>query len=56
VALSIDGAVENPLSLTLVDLMGYPATTHMATLECYSSSIELIGNANWTGVSLTQII
>ena len=54
--LTVDGAVEVPLSLTVEDLMDYPATTLMATLECYSPSIELIGNATWTGVSLKTII
>ena len=53
---TVEGAVETPLSLTLVDLMNYPATTLMATLECFHTSIALIGNANWTGVSLQTII
>lgn len=54
--LTVDGAVGTPLLLSLEDLMDYPATTLMATLECYSPSAELIGNATWTGVSLKTLI
>jgi DMSO/TMAO reductase YedYZ molybdopterin-dependent catalytic subunit len=38
--------------------MQYPATTEMATLECYFpiGPRLLIGNANWTGVPLNTII
>ena len=56
--LIVDGAVQSPLSLTLEDLMQYPATTEMATLECYFpiGPSLLIGNANWTGVPLNTII
>jgi len=56
--LIVDGAVTSPLSLTLNDLKQYPATTQMATLECYfPAGIRLlVGNANWTGVALNTII
>jgi DMSO/TMAO reductase YedYZ molybdopterin-dependent catalytic subunit len=54
--LTVEGAVETPLSLTLADLMIYPETTLMATLECYHTSEVLIGNANWTGVSFQTIL
>jgi DMSO/TMAO reductase YedYZ molybdopterin-dependent catalytic subunit len=56
--LIVDGAVQSPLSLTLEDLMQYPATTEMATLECHFpvGPSLLIGNANWTGVPLNTII
>jgi DMSO/TMAO reductase YedYZ molybdopterin-dependent catalytic subunit len=56
--LIVDGAVESPLSLTLEELMAYPETTQMATLECYFpvGPELLVGNANWTGVPLQTII
>jgi len=54
--LTVEGAVHNVLSLTLEDLMNYPATTLMATLECPMPTEMLIGNANWTGVPLHTII
>lgn len=56
--LVVDGAVASPLSLTLDDLMQYPASTQMATLECYFpvGPALLVGNANWTGVAVNTII
>jgi DMSO/TMAO reductase YedYZ molybdopterin-dependent catalytic subunit len=56
--LLIDGAVEQPLSLTLEDIMQYPATTQMSTLECYYpvGTPLLVGNANWTGVPLKSML
>ena len=53
---TVDGAVETPLSLALDDLMNYSPLTLMATLECYDPRIELIGNAAWTGVPLRDVI
>jgi DMSO/TMAO reductase YedYZ molybdopterin-dependent catalytic subunit len=56
--LIVDGNVAQPLSLSLEELMQYPATTQMATLECYfpAGPSLLVGNANWTGVPLQTII
>jgi DMSO/TMAO reductase YedYZ molybdopterin-dependent catalytic subunit len=56
--LIVDGAVESPLALTLEELMQYPATTEMATLECYfpAGPQFLVGNANWTGVPFRIIV
>jgi len=56
--LVVDGAVESPLSLTLDQLMQYPATTAMSTLECNFDvgPSMLVSNANWTGVPLNTII
>ncbi|MHC4742482.1 MAG: molybdopterin-dependent oxidoreductase [Planctomycetota bacterium] len=33
--LTVDGQVDNPLSLTLREIKNYPAVTEMSTLECY---------------------
>ena len=58
--LAISGAVENPLVLTLDNLMNYTPATQMATLGCAWYPMALptifIGNANWTGVLLNTII
>ena len=56
--LTVEGAVQLPLSLTLADLMQYPQTTLMATLECYFpvGPALLISNANWNGVPLNTIL
>ncbi len=56
--LIVDGTVEQPLSLSMEDLMQYQATTQMSTLECYfpEGPSLLVGNANWTGVPLQAII
>jgi DMSO/TMAO reductase YedYZ molybdopterin-dependent catalytic subunit len=56
--LTIDGAVEQPVSLTLEDIKAYPATTEMSTLECYYvvGPFLLVSNANWTGVRLNTIL
>jgi DMSO/TMAO reductase YedYZ molybdopterin-dependent catalytic subunit len=56
--LSIDGEVEQPLSLTLDDIMQISATTQMSTLECYipAGPALFVGNANWTGVHLNDML
>ena len=56
--LIVDGAVEQPLAITLEDFMQDPAATQMATLECYFTAGPwlLVGNANWTGVPLNTIL
>ena len=56
--LKVDGAVATPLSLDLPAIKQYPATTEMATLECYipGGTTLLVGNAVWTGVSLKALI
>lgn len=56
--LIVDGEVELPLSLTLSELMQYPATTEMSTLECYfpTGPAMLISSGNWMGVRLNTIL
>jgi DMSO/TMAO reductase YedYZ molybdopterin-dependent catalytic subunit len=56
--LIVDGEVEFPLALSLEDLMLYPSTTEMSTLECYFpvGPTLFIGNANWSGVRLNTVI
>ena len=68
--LRIEGAVEQPLELTLEDLCGLAPMTVPATLECAGNSrvflvpkvkgtqweLGAVGNAEWTGVSLGEIL
>jgi DMSO/TMAO reductase YedYZ molybdopterin-dependent catalytic subunit len=56
--LTVDGAVATPLSLDMQAIRQYPATTEMATLECYiaGGTTLLVGNAVWTGVPVRTLI
>ena len=58
--LEVVGDVNNPLSLSIEDLMGYSSVTEMATLECiwnyWLPEQGWIGNATWTGVPLSTLI
>jgi DMSO/TMAO reductase YedYZ molybdopterin-dependent catalytic subunit len=56
--LIVEGAVEQPLTLTLDDIKAYPATTEMSTLECYYvvGPFLLVSSADWTGVRLNTIL
>lgn len=68
--LKVEGAVENPLELSLEDLQAMPATTLPLTLECAGNGrvflvpaarglqwqFGAVGNAEWTGVPLSAIL
>ena len=56
--LEIDGLVEEPMSLTYDDLLALPSFEEFITLECISNEVggDLIGNANWKGVALREIL
>ncbi len=68
--LRIEGAVDCPLELSYEDLCGLPSTTIPATLECAGNGrvflvpkvkgtqweLGAVGNAQWTGVSLGEIL
>ncbi len=56
--LTVDGAVQQVLSLDLNDLEQYPVTREMATLECYfpAGPYYLAGNAYWSGVPLRDVL
>lgn len=56
--LRVEGAVRRPLSLTLEELQGLPATEQWATMECISNPVggRLIGNASWKGVRLSYLL
>ena len=68
--LAIGGHVRNPLSLTLDDIKRRPAVTRAVTLECAGNGraklsprpvsqpwlFEAVGNAEWTGTPLRQLL
>jgi DMSO/TMAO reductase YedYZ molybdopterin-dependent catalytic subunit len=68
--LSLDGAVERPLSLSLDDLMRRPTVTSRVLLECAGNGrarfeprpvsqpwlLEAVGSAEWTGTPLAPLL
>jgi DMSO/TMAO reductase YedYZ molybdopterin-dependent catalytic subunit len=56
--LEVAGLIDNSLSLTLNDLMSYPAVTQPITLSCISNRVggDLIGTSNWTGIRLRDLL
>jgi DMSO/TMAO reductase YedYZ molybdopterin-dependent catalytic subunit len=56
--LEVAGLFDNGLSLTLSDLMSYPAVTQPITLSCISNRVggDLIGTSNWTGIPLRDLL
>lgn len=69
-ALHVGGVVQKPLSLSLDDLIGRPSTTMAVTMECAGNGrarlsprplsqpwlAEAVGNAEWTGVPLREVL
>jgi DMSO/TMAO reductase YedYZ molybdopterin-dependent catalytic subunit len=56
--LELGGLVDRPLSLSLDDLRALPAVEGFATLACIDNPAggDLIGNAFWRGVGLTDLL
>ena len=68
--LTVDGAVDRPLALTLDELMALPRRTVTAFLECAGNGRtrfqpvpegtpwrnDAVGNATWTGTSLAMVL
>jgi hypothetical protein len=56
--LTVDGAVDRPLQLTLDQLLGLPRVEQTSTLQCVSNEVggDLIGNARWKGVRLADLL
>ena len=60
-ALDITGSVANPTTLTLSNLKALPRHEVLSTIECSGNNgfpflQALIGNANWTGASLSEVL
>ena len=54
----IHGLVDNEISLSLDDLYGMDLVEESVTLQCVSNRVggNLVGNAVWTGVLLTEVL
>ncbi len=54
----IGGLVDNPIVLSLDEIKAREAVTEMRTLECIGNPVggDLIGNAEWTGISLKPLL
>ncbi len=56
--LSVGGAVEKPLKLSLADLRALPSSTEYVTMECISNNVGggLISTGSFTGVKLSDLL
>jgi DMSO/TMAO reductase YedYZ molybdopterin-dependent catalytic subunit len=57
-ALSVKGAVDNPIELSYKDLLGMSTRESDITLSCVSNPVggDLISNGRWTGVLLSDVL
>ncbi len=57
-SLEVKGLVANPLALNYQDLKTFPMVEEPHALMCISNEVggDLVGNANWTGVRLRDIL
>jgi DMSO/TMAO reductase YedYZ molybdopterin-dependent catalytic subunit len=57
-ALSIEGRVDRPYSITYADLLDMPLIERDVTLSCVSNEVggDLVGTARWLGVPLADIL
>jgi DMSO/TMAO reductase YedYZ molybdopterin-dependent catalytic subunit len=57
-SLSVGGAVDKPLKLSLADLRALPSTTEYVTLECVSNNVggSLMSTGSFTGVRLRDLL
>ena len=56
--LSVKGMVDRPYSITYADLLDMRMVERYVTLSCVSNPVggDLVGNAKWLGVPLTEIL
>lgn len=57
-SLTIDGLVENPMTLTYDEIRNMPVYTEMRTLQCIGNPVggRLVGNAVWEGVLIKDLL
>lgn len=56
--LRIEGMVDEPLTLSYDDLLSMPQVSETVTIACVSNEVggELVGNAEWQGVLLSDLL
>ena len=56
--LRVTGMVDEPLELTLSELLAMPAREETVTLACVSNEVggDLVGNAVWLGIPLAELL
>jgi len=56
--ITLDGLVDQPMTITYDDLTARPSTTVLRTMECISNEVggHLISTAQWTGVPLRDVL
>jgi DMSO/TMAO reductase YedYZ molybdopterin-dependent catalytic subunit len=57
-SLSVGGAVDKPLKLSLADLRALPSSTEYVTMECISNNVGggLMSTGSFTGVRLSDLV
>ena len=57
-ALSIEGRVDSPYTISYDDLLAMPLVERDVTLSCVSNEVggDLVGNARWLGVPLADVL
>jgi DMSO/TMAO reductase YedYZ molybdopterin-dependent catalytic subunit len=57
-SLSVGGAVDKPMSLSLANLRGLPSATEYVTLACISNNVggDLMSTGSFTGVRLRELL
>lgn len=57
-SLRVHGLVDREVTLSYQDLLGMEHITEYVTIACVSSGVggDLVGNASWTGVRLTDVL
>src|SRR5713101_33119 len=57
-SLSVGGAVDKPLKLSLADLRALPSSTEYVTMECISNNVggELMSTGGFSGVRLRDLL
>jgi DMSO/TMAO reductase YedYZ molybdopterin-dependent catalytic subunit len=56
--LNLDGMIDNPMTMTIEDILNRPAVTQVVTMQCISNPIggDLTGTSRWTGISLGDLL
>jgi len=57
-SLTLEGRVDRPMTLSYAELLALPSIERLVTLTCVSNEVggDLVGNARWQGVRLTDLL